>query len=189
MIPVLIALAAGLSLAYAVPAPSPVIEARDLTAITAAPQLSAIIATFEAEVTTLAAAGAALEAILLDIVPPSAPDSIPNAVSRAASAYSAHPTDFYQELASLVFNGVVPGDIAAIEAGFLVENSNTNILNPPPKYNIYPKKSTDAPYDVPELTLRAAMYIPPGFTYGAKQPGMLTAIDLLFGSANGLMIY
>lgn len=43
-----------------------------------------------------------------------------------------------------------------------------------PKTSIYPKKaSTDAPYTLTAAALRAAIYIPSGFTYGTKPPVIL----------------
>ncbi|KAI5252285.1 alpha/beta-hydrolase [Aureobasidium subglaciale] len=43
-----------------------------------------------------------------------------------------------------------------------------------PSRAVYPEKSCgDAPYSVDEATLRAAIHIPPGFTFGAKPPVIL----------------
>lgn len=52
-------------------------------------------------------------------------------------------------------------------------NSYSNIGNPKPRQNIYPKSAKDAPYSVPELALRSAIYIPSNFTYGRKAPVIL----------------
>ncbi|KAF2395569.1 alpha/beta-hydrolase [Trichodelitschia bisporula] len=53
-------------------------------------------------------------------------------------------------------------------------NSEYNINLLPPSVSVYPKKASgDAPYSTPEGTLRRAIQIPAGFTYGRKQPVIL----------------
>ncbi|KAJ5787361.1 hypothetical protein N7457_002351 [Penicillium paradoxum] len=67
--------------------------------------------------------------------------------------------------------GLVPTNIIDILNGITnqkinsITNNNPKDPNPP----IHPTKSpNDAPYDIPEATLRSAIYIPPTFSYGQK---------------------
>ncbi|KAJ5150612.1 uncharacterized protein N7500_010801 [Penicillium coprophilum] len=56
-----------------------------------------------------------------------------------------------------ILNGITNRDINSI--------ANNNAKDPSPR--IHPTKSFyDAPYDIPEATLRSAIYIPPTFSYG-----------------------
>jgi hypothetical protein len=53
-------------------------------------------------------------------------------------------------------------------------NSLTLSSPPDPPIGVFPSaSSSDAPYDLSETTLRAAVRIPTGFTYGAKPPVIL----------------
>ncbi|CAI7644062.1 unnamed protein product [Penicillium bialowiezense] len=71
-------------------------------------------------------------------------------------------TTSLQRAISLVSAGLVPPNILSLLNPNPI-NSYTN-ANSPPKTPIYPKSNTDAPYDIPEPTLRSALYIPPSFT-------------------------
>lgn len=85
-------------------------------------------------------------------------------------------TQTYEGLVSnalgLILNGLTPGDINTIFAGASsgtnsVSNKNVPVPSKKTFYNTVPG---NARFSVSERLLRAAMYIPPGFTYGKKQP-------------------
>lgn len=48
----------------------------------------------------------------------------------------------------------------------------------------YNKVDKDAPFSVDENTLRAAIYIPPGFTWGKKQPVVMSPGTGAYGYVN-----
>ncbi|CAG8157474.1 unnamed protein product [Penicillium olsonii] len=77
----------------------------------------------------------------------------------------------------LVTKGLAPKNIVDLLTGINEESINSmNNSNPiDPQTSIYPKDSTDAPYDQTEEDLRAAIYIPESFKYGAdgKRPILL----------------
>jgi hypothetical protein len=144
--------------------------------ITDGSQLESVIAGLERDGEIAAQGATVLVSVLEAIIPSPAPASIPDAISSVASVYAAHPTDFVASAFDLVLNGLTPSDIVQVVLGFSpIENSddgNINLIpaNPP----VYPKKSPeDAPYSVSENTLRSAIYIPLGFTYGKIPPVLL----------------
>jgi hypothetical protein len=120
------------------------------------------------------------------IVPSPAPSNIPAALSSIASVYAAHPTDVFVSGAALILNSLAPADIvndALAESS--LENSINNINVIPAMPAVYPKKdSNDAPYSVSEQTLRGAIYIPPGFTYGEVPPVILIPGTATTGGKN-----
>lgn len=73
--------------------------------------------------------------------------------------------------------GLVPPEILSFLNGYFDSELNSvHNQNPPPRANIYPSKSNqDAPYSLPEETLRSAIHIPPSFNYGrnGKTPVIL----------------
>ncbi|KAK5080523.1 hypothetical protein LTR70_008636 [Exophiala xenobiotica] len=72
-------------------------------------------------------------------------------------------------------------------AGYALSDTNSfnNNNNPPAPDNIYPQKQPgDAPYVVPESQLRAALYIPPEFTFGQKRPILFVPGTGAFGGVN-----
>ncbi|GAB7352033.1 hypothetical protein MBLNU459_g2547t1 [Dothideomycetes sp. NU459] len=65
-----------------------------------------------------------------------------------------------------------------------VINGHTN-SNPAPPYPIYPKHgSKDASYSLTESELRSAIYIPKTFTYGKKQPVILSPGTGVYGGSD-----
>ncbi|KAJ5323065.1 hypothetical protein N7452_011354 [Penicillium brevicompactum] len=68
-----------------------------------------------------------------------------------------------QRAIAVVSAGLVPQNILTLLNPSNPINSYTN-TNPPPNTPIYPKSPQDAPYDIPEPNLLAALYIPPSFT-------------------------
>lgn len=102
---------------------------------------------------------------LAAIYTPNNGKSLPDlAASQVAAGLSTAPsgTDFRTAVNSLIgLNPLLP----------LGENSIANINLRAPAQPVYPRKSAnDAPYSLGESQLRAAIYIPPSFTYGAKPP-------------------
>ncbi|CAG7961306.1 unnamed protein product [Penicillium salamii] len=77
----------------------------------------------------------------------------------------------------LVTKGLAPKNIVDLVSGLNEESINSfNNTNPlDPQTSIFPKSSNDAPYTQSEEDLRAAVYIPEKFKYGAdgKQPILL----------------
>lgn len=91
------------------------------------------------------------------------PTSIPQVLSIVSSIIEASPSPVSKVATAYQAAGI--GPVAAIGVDPTAHSYTNN--NPPPPSVIYPKKSaSDAPYSVPEATLRGAIHIPPGFTYG-----------------------
>lgn len=73
--------------------------------------------------------------------------------------------------------------LSAIDGALLGEASEVNINTRKPSITVYPKaSSSDAPYDLTEAQLRAAIYIPSTFKYGAK--GAPQPVILVPGTGN-----
>ena len=91
-----------------------------------------------------------------------------------AGALAPSPSDIYNAAAALIASGITPGNLTQL-VGILVSGCNSqNNKNPAPQTAIYPRKgASDAPYDVLESKLRAAIQIPSTFTYGQKPPVIL----------------
>jgi hypothetical protein len=111
------------------------------------------------------------------------PDSIPDALASVATLLS-KPT--LENIAQSILNGLsVPDLTQNVLAAYLGEANSFDNDNPPVQ-NIYPKSPQDAPYSVSEAQLRAAIYIPPGFTYGQKRPVLFVPGTGAFGGVNFL---
>ncbi|KAJ4363982.1 hypothetical protein N0V83_009436 [Neocucurbitaria cava] len=131
----------------------------------------------------------AIVTALVKITPTSRPADIAGCISRESSIW-ANPTtrtDFYQAVATQVANGLVlDGTLnTALYGGLPVGENSIENNNPKPQTTIYPKKdSTDAPYLLSEDALRKAIYIPSGFTYGAKRPVLFVPGTGSYGGIN-----
>ncbi|KAL3422182.1 hypothetical protein PVAG01_06338 [Phlyctema vagabunda] len=138
-------------------------------------QLEGTLGGVFSDVTEVSAVASAIIGVVQAIVPSPAPTSIVDAISKVASIYATHPTDFVESALALVLNGLTPGSIANLAlAQSSEENSsnNNNLINP--TTTIYPKKAPDdAPYSISESVLRGAINIPSGFTYGNVTPVIL----------------
>jgi len=112
---------------------------------------------------------------LVKIQPTVWPSDIPDAVAKQSSVWASPTkrTDFYVAVATQVANGLIlDGTLKTVLTGGLTvgENSADN-TNPPPPTSIFPKKDqSDAPYTLAEEELRKAIFLPSGFSYGAKSP-------------------
>jgi hypothetical protein len=75
----------------------------------------------------------------------------------------------------LVLQGLTPNDLVDLLIGESpIENSSNNLHLVSPTPTVYPnKRPDDAPYSVDENSLRSAIYIPLGFTYGKVPPILL----------------
>jgi hypothetical protein len=62
-----------------------------------------------------------------------------------------------------------------------------NLGNPDVTPSIYKTIAGDAPWDVPENKLRAALYLPPGFTNGRKIPVIMVPGTGMFGSSSEIV--
>jgi hypothetical protein len=134
---------------------------------------------------------AAINAVLIKVKPASRPTDIPDALSRASKVWASPTgrTDFFAAVASQVAVGLGPlldGTLnTALIGGLPVGENSINNNNPKPSSTIYPRKaSKDAPYSLTEDALRKAIYIPSGFTYGAKRPVIMVPGTASYGGTN-----
>ena len=134
------------------------------------------------EVGTLEATFAGLlQAVVTSYVPTDIPDALDRIIDIVNSTDST-----IENAAQLLLNGLSVTDLTQnVLAAYLSDVNSFNNVNPPPPDTIYPKKNPrDAPYTVPEAQLRAAIYIPPAFTYGQKRPVLFVPGTGAFGGVN-----
>ncbi|KAA8570918.1 hypothetical protein EYC84_000299 [Monilinia fructicola] len=76
----------------------------------------------------------------------------------------------------LILDGFTSSDLQAVASGVNPSDASiNNVNNPVPSdKSFYNNVNGNAPFSVDEETLRAAIYIPPGFTWGKKQPIVLS---------------
>ena len=112
---------------------------------------------------------------LKSVTPTASPAGVSQASATLSSIMNASPTptNIYGTIAELVGAGLTPNNVNsilnAVNGGLTGQNSeiNVNLRNPSPA--VFPKaSSSDAPYDLTEAQLRAAIYIPSTFKYGAS---------------------
>lgn len=135
---------------------------------------------FEVEVLEETFAG-----VLQAVVATTTPNNISAALTQIATLVNGTNSTI-ENAAQLILNGLSTVDLTQnVLAGYLSGINSFNNDNPPPPTTIYPKKSPqDAPYTVPEAQLRAAIYTPPSFTYGAKRPILFVPGTGAFGGVN-----
>ncbi|KAH6639567.1 hypothetical protein C7974DRAFT_304334 [Boeremia exigua] len=132
----------------------------------------------------------AVSAALVEIQPTSKPTAISQVLSKQASIWASPTrTDFYGGIATQVANGLGPvldGTLTTALQGGLPVGDNSINNNNRVVAGLYPKKqgTTDAPYSVSEASLRAAIFIPPGFTYGNKTPVLFVPGTGAYGGVN-----
>ena len=131
----------------------------------------------------------ATAALLGAIQPTHTPSSIPDATALAAAAKSTSSGNILDTATQLIANGFKPTDLLddLLSGTIFGINSANNINLIPPAVTIYPKKSaSDAPYSLSESQLRAAIYIPSGFSYGRgnKEPVILSPGTATYGGVN-----
>lgn len=123
--------------------------------------------------------------------PTAKPSSVSQAISWAAGAWgvsdpSASPTppaNIVTNALGLVLNGFTSNDLQAVASGASpFANSANNVNNPvPPNKRFYNNVNRNARFSIDETTLRTAIYIPPGFTWGKKQPVIMSPGTGAFG--------
>ncbi|KAF2622411.1 alpha/beta-hydrolase [Macroventuria anomochaeta] len=144
------------------------------------------------DVDSAVAAGnpSACSSALVKIQPTTKPTAISQVLSKQASIWaSPSRTNIYGAIATQVANGLGPvldGTLNTALQGSLPVGENSISNNNKVVNGLYPKKSgtTDAPYSVPEANLRAAIFIPPSFTYGKKTPVLFVPGTGAYGGAN-----
>ncbi|CBX91222.1 hypothetical protein IAQ61_010576 [Plenodomus lingam] len=182
-----------LSLSLAAPAPVPVPLPQDVTPIQERQLISGLFNGLNgllSDVNSAVAAGnpSALLSALGDIKPIARPTDIPNALAEESAIWASEArTDFFGAVATQVANGLIlDNTFSAALTGALPAGENSVINNNlPPAMTIYPKKaSIDAPYTLSEAALRQALFIPPGFTYGKKNPVLFVPGTGAYGGSN-----
>ncbi|KAH8681911.1 hypothetical protein BX600DRAFT_32636 [Xylariales sp. PMI_506] len=120
------------------------------------------------------------------ITPLAAPTSIDGAQSILQLLYNETPSNLYERIAVQQAAGLGPSDLSQVLATLSEGENSSNNNNPrKPADEIYPKKSSaDAPFSLTEEQLQAAIYIPSGFTYGAKPPTIFVPGTGAYGGIN-----
>ena len=132
----------------------------------------------------------AVSSILVQIQPTARPTAISQVLAGQQSVWaSPSRTDFYGALATQAASGLGPlldGTLSTLLEGSFPVGENSNDNDNKAIDGLYPRKAstTDAPYSVPEAQLRAAIYIPPGFTYGKKTPVLFVPGTASYGGTN-----
>lgn len=141
--------------------PKAELEERDL--------LSSVVSGLGADSTNAAAIISAFVGAIEGTIPTTTPSTYPEATSILSSAVG-EATNIIDSAPALIANGFDPNDIESIVEGYSPADNSLDNDNPrTPSRTIYPKASAaDAPYSVPESSLRASMLFPPSFTYGEK---------------------
>lgn len=126
---------------------------------------------------------------LVKITPTARPTNIADVVSKQSRIWASPSTrtDFFAAVATQVAGGLVlDGTLeTALNGGLPVGDNSINNNNARPPTTIFPKKNTsDAPYTLSEDALRKVIYIPPGFTYGAKPPVIFVPGTGSYGGVN-----
>ncbi|KAF2848566.1 alpha/beta-hydrolase [Plenodomus tracheiphilus IPT5] len=184
-----LALLSVLPLAFAAPAPAPAplpqaLAPQDATSIRerqlAGGLVNGVAGAVDGllgDINAAVAAGnpTAVLSALGNIQPTTRPTNIPDVLAKQSAIWASPTTrtDFFAAIATQVANGLVLDDTlnTVLTGGLPVGENSVNNDNPPPPTTIYPKKEeADAPYTLSESALRQALFIPKGFTYGAKPP-------------------
>ncbi|CZR64861.1 related to lipase B precursor [Phialocephala subalpina] len=137
---------------------------------------------------------AVVQKLFQAVQPTSTPTSIQDAMTKAAGAFGvsnansapAPEQNILENVLTLVLEGFTSSDIQAVLSGASpFTNTATNVNRPVPLLKtFYNTVFGNAPFSVPEAQLRAAMYIPPGFTWRKKQPVLMSPGTGATGSVN-----
>lgn len=109
------------------------------------------------------------------IPPPSTPEEALS-VLQHSSGLSEGFSSIVDVAHGITAAGLIPPEILSFLNGYIDSELNSlDNRNPAPKDEIYPKSSEDAPYSLPEETLRSAIHVPETFDYGrnGKTPVIL----------------
>lgn len=118
----------------------------------------------------------ALSSALVRLQPTAKPTAISQVLEGQASVWASPTrTNIYAGIATQVASGLGPvldSTLSTALQGALPVGENSITNNNRAVTGLYPRKAgtSDATYTVPEAQLRAAIFIPPGFTYGRKTP-------------------
>lgn len=126
-----------------------------------------------------------LQAAVANFAPTSIPDALKQLEDTIGNLKNTDST--IENIVQAIINGLSVTDLTQnVLAGYALSPINSyNNQNPRPNDAIYPQKQPgDAPYSVAEAQLRAALYIPPGFTYGRKRPILFVPGTGAFGGVN-----
>ncbi|KAB8356384.1 hypothetical protein FH972_023967 [Carpinus fangiana] len=140
--------------------------------ITKASQFDSILSGLTTDLVNVGEGFGAGAVALGQIIPTSIPTSIPQVLSTLQTLIpgpSNNPAELFHLAAAFLLSGISPTNshLDQYIEGYTTSTSlnNSNSINPSPP--IYPSLPGDAPYSLSEATLRAAIHIPPTFTYGA----------------------
>ncbi|KAF3045353.1 hypothetical protein E8E11_007882 [Didymella keratinophila] len=144
------------------------------------------------DVDSAVAAGnpSAVSSALVKIQPTAKPTAISQVLAHQSSIWaSPTKTNIYGGIATQVANGLGPsldGTLSTALNGGLPVGENSIKNNNKAVAGLYPKKdgTTDARYSVSEADLRAAIFIPSGFTYGQKTPVLFVPGTGAYGGTN-----
>lgn len=163
------------------------------------PVLNRILPTSTTTASASAQASSSASSTLSSLTSASPTVAAPTAASQLNAGlqaiYTATSANFANQVASQVAAGLV-GPTGTSLGGIVEslygpnpllptgENSITNNNPRNPATAIYPKKAaSDASYSLTESQLRAALYIPPTFTYGAKTPVLFVPGTASYGGS------
>ncbi|PQE17309.1 lipase B precursor protein [Rutstroemia sp. NJR-2017a BVV2] len=128
------------------------------------------------------------------IQPTGTPTNIEQARSSVAAACGINdpstsptpPASILEDAVELVLDGFTSSDIQAVASGADPFENAANNQNPavPSSSEFYNKVKGNAPFSVSEDDLRAAIYIPPDFTWGKKQPIVMSPGTGAYGYIN-----
>ena len=157
---------------HPVPTVATPVEARAAAATT--DHASSILSSLGSSTTDTAVVISAFESALRAATP-TATQTDANAAASTLASLAASETNLFNFAIDLIEDGFVSSDEEAILGGASpAENSYNNTNNPTATCSIYPQRtSSDAPYDLPESSLREAVYFPSTFTFGQKPPVIL----------------
>ena len=155
------------------------------TAISKSNDLATALSIFSAGFNSVSAAVTVGQAIFTQIVPAPGPTAIPQLQAQLKNITTANAGDIFKSGFEILLNGLAGGDYAQIANAYLFQSSTMNLNLQIPRTPVYPKANAkDAPYSISEAKLRAAIYIPPGFTYGRIQPVIFLEGTASFAGAN-----
>ena len=128
-----------------------------------------------------------LQAVVANAVPNDIPQLLAQVHATIGNLNNTPST--IENVAQAILAGVSVTDLTQnVLAGYALSPINSyNNNNPPSPTTIYPRKQqNDAPYSVSEAQLRAAIYIPPAFSYGRsnKRPILFVPGTGAFGGVN-----
>lgn len=173
---------ASLALAAPAPIPIPVAEPKFLSPrdtptipsqITTSSQIADLAAGLEQQLWATSQAPIVLSQLISAIVPNPSPLTIADYATRLKEFYTTNHASITESALNLLLTGLTPKNIISYFEVLPQSNSlNVNLRIPWPP--IYPRaESSDPKFSILEAQLKAAIYIPPEFTYGKKPPVIL----------------